>query len=183
MRFIETAISGAFVVEPRKIEDERGFFARAWCRDTALSAGLVGDFKQCNMAASRRSHTLRGLHFQRAPYEEVKVVRCTRGAIFDVVVDLRPDSPTYRKWHGVELTDANHLALYVPAGCATGYLTLADDTAIFYHTSEIYDQKSATGVRFDDPAFGIAWPAQPRVLSAQDRSWPHLDAADATSRQ
>lgn len=174
MRFIETDVEGAYVIEPSKIGDERGFFARAWCQDTFREAGLCSTIRQSNMAVSRSLGTLRGLHYQRPPFEEVKVVRCFKGAMFDVVVDLRPDSPTYLKWHGVELNDSNHLALYVPERCATGYLTLVDDTAMEYYTSQVYDPASATGVRFDDPLIGISWPLEPTVMSSQDESWAYL---------
>lgn len=174
MRFVRTNVVGAYVIEPHKIEDERGFFARAWCEDELSEAGLCPTIKQSNMAASRLKGTLRGLHLQRTPHEEVKFVRCVRGAIFDVVVDLRPDSPTYLKWHGVELNDTADLALYVPAGCATGYITLVDGAAIHYHTSEKFNTAAATGIRFDDPAIGIEWPLEPVVISAQDRTWPYI---------
>jgi dTDP-4-dehydrorhamnose 3,5-epimerase len=178
MRFVPTSVTGAYVIEPAKIRDERGFFARGWCEEEFRSAGLCTIIKQSNMAANPLAGTLRGLHFQRAPHEEVKVVRCVKGAIFDVVVDLRPASPSYLKWYGVELNDQNDLALYVPCGCATGYLTLVADAAMQYHTSERYAPSFASGVRFDDPAIGIAWPIEPTLISAQDRSWPYLAQAD-----
>jgi dTDP-4-dehydrorhamnose 3,5-epimerase len=174
MRFIATNVEGAYVIEPHKIKDERGFFARAWCEDEFTRAGLSAVIKQSNMALNPAAGTLRGLHYQRAPYEEVKVVRCVKGAIFDVVVDLRPASPTYLRWQGVELNDESDLALYVPAGCATGYLTLVPNAAMQYHTSERYVPESATGVRYDDPAIGIEWPMRPSLISQPDRAWPHL---------
>lgn len=176
MRFIATNVEGAHVIEPHKIKDERGFFARAWCEDEFERAGLCAVIKQSNMAFNPAAGTLRGLHYQRAPHEEVKVVRCVKGAIFDVVVDLRPGSRTYLKWHGVELTDDNDLALYVPAGCATGYLTLVPNAAMQYHTSERYVPEAATGVRYDDPAVGIEWPTPPTLISQQDRAWPYISA-------
>jgi dTDP-4-dehydrorhamnose 3,5-epimerase len=174
MRFVRTNVEGAYVVEPHKIEDERGFFARAWCEDELAEAGLCPRIKQSNMASSRAKGTLRGLHLQRSPHEEVKFVRCVKGAMFDVVVDLRPDSPTYLRWDGVELNDTNHLALYVPAGCATGYITLVDDTAMHYHASETFDAASATGIRFDDPIIDIEWPIEPTTMSVQDRTWRYI---------
>lgn len=174
MRFVRVDVEGAYVIEPYRIEDERGFFARAWCENELSEAGLCASIRQSNMALSHARGTLRGLHFQRAPHEEVKIIRCVKGAIFDVVVDLRPDSTTYLKWDSVELNDANHLALYVPAGCATGYITLMDDSAIHYHTSQAFNAGSATGIRFDDPSIGIQWPMEPTVMSVQDRTWPYL---------
>lgn len=172
MRFHETPIEGAWVLEPQRITDARGFFARLWCETELARQGLSTAIRQTNIGVSTRKGTLRGLHFQRAPHAEVKLIRCPRGAIFDVIVDLRPQSPTFMRWHGVELTQENCLALYVPVGFAQGYLTLRDDTEIYYHTSESYQPTSATGVRYDDPAFGIAWPAPVEVISDQDRSWP-----------
>ena len=174
MRFIATAVQGAFVIEPHKIEDERGFFARAWCEEEFRDADLVASIVQSNMAVSRIRGTLRGLHYQRAPDEEVKVVRCIKGSMFDVVVDLRQESQTYLKWYGLELNDANNLALYVPAGCATGYITFEDGTAMHYHSSTYFSPGTATGIRFDDPAIGIGWPIEAVVISEQDRTWPYL---------
>jgi dTDP-4-dehydrorhamnose 3,5-epimerase len=180
MLFHETPISSAYVIEPQRIHDDRGFFARLWCVEELSKQGLCTTIRQTNIGVSTRKGTLRGLHFQRAPHAEVKIVRCPRGAIFDVVVDLRADSPTLRRWHGVELSQDNQLALYVPEGCATGYLTLTDDTEIYYHTSAAFHPASASGVRYDDPAFGIAWPGPALVMSEQDRSWPdfHLQQGE-----
>lgn len=175
MLFHQTPIPGAYVLEPQRIRDDRGFFARLWCTDEMSKHGLSTTIRQTNIGVSTRKGTLRGLHYQREPYAEVKIVRCPRGAIFDVVVDLRPTSPTFCRWHGVELSQENQLALYVPEGCATGYLTLADDTEIYYHTSATYHPASASGVRYDDPAFGIVWPGNAEVMSEQDRSWPDFE--------
>jgi dTDP-4-dehydrorhamnose 3,5-epimerase len=172
MRFTETRVQGAWVLEPEPIVDERGFFGRLWCAREIQAHGLNSTIRQTNIGFSQRRGTLRGLHLQRAPHAEVKLVRCTRGAVFDVVVDLRPDSPTFCHWHGVELTPDNRRALYVPEGCATGYLTLTDVAEIYYHTSAFYAPDTASGVRFDDPAFGIDWPAPVTVISPADRSWP-----------
>lgn len=172
MEFHDTPIPGAFVIEPRRIADERGFFARLWCERELAAQGLDPTVRQTNIGVSRSRGTLRGLHFQRPPHAEAKLIRCPRGAIFDVIVDLRPDSPMFRHWHGVELDQGNSRALYVPAGCAQGYLTLVDDTEIYYHASAAYAPAAATGVRWDDPAFAIDWPFMPVVLSDADRDWP-----------
>jgi dTDP-4-dehydrorhamnose 3,5-epimerase len=178
MRFSPTAVLGAYVVELERREDERGFFARAWCRREFAEHGLETDFVQSNIAFSRRSDTLRGLHYQRPPHEEAKLVRCTRGAMFDVVVDLRADSPTYRCWFGIELTPENGRMLYVPRGCAHGYQTLADETETFYHVTAAYAPEAEAGVRWDDGAFGIEWPPAPeRLISPKDASWPDYRAA------
>jgi dTDP-4-dehydrorhamnose 3,5-epimerase len=174
VRFTETKVAGAFVIEPEPIADERGFFARTWCRDEFRDHGLSGSLAQCSVSFSRRKGTLRGLHYQAAPHEEVKLVRCTRGAIWDVAVDLRPDSPTYLAWHGVELTAENRAALYIPEGCAHGQLTLTDDTEVFYQMSVPFEASATRGVRWDDPAFGIAWPAPVQVINQRDRSYPDL---------
>lgn len=174
MEFQPTDIDGAFLVVPKKIGDDRGFFARAWCTHEYEAAGLKATIVQSNMAVSAQKGTLRGLHYQTAPHQEVKIVRCVRGAMFDVIVDLRPASPTYLKWVGYRLDTENHHALYVPEGCATGYMTLEDDTEMYYHTTAAYAPDSATGVRWDDPAFGIEWPLEPTVLSEQDQAWPHI---------
>jgi dTDP-4-dehydrorhamnose 3,5-epimerase len=167
-----TELSGAFVVEMTRIEDDRGFFARAWCQKEFLEFGLNPNVLQANVGFSNKKGTLRGLHLQTAPWQEAKLVRCTMGAVYDVIVDLRPDSPTHRKWIGVELTQDNRKMLYVPEGFAQGYQTLADSTEIHYLTTQFYAPGFAKGVRFDDPAFGIAWPLPIAVISSQDRGWP-----------
>ena len=172
MRFTETTVHGAYVIDVDRIGDSRGFFGRLWCEKELDQKGLVSRIKQSNIGFSPEAGTLRGLHYQESPFEEVKIVRCTRGAIFDVVVDVRRDSPTFGKWHGVELNPDNASMLYVPEGCATGYLTLQDDSEIYYNTSQFYAPDSATGVRFDDPFFAIEWPAEIKVSSDADRSWP-----------
>ena len=174
MEFEPTRLQGAFLIKPKKIVDERGFFARAWCVQEFSDHGLKDEIRQSNMAVTTTSGTLRGLHFQTKPYQEVKIVRCVRGAIFDVIVDLREDSPTYRQWQGFGLNPGNHFALYVPEGCATGYQTLIDDTEMYYHTSAVFAPDFASGVRYDDPAFGIEWPMRPTLVSAQDASWPYV---------
>jgi dTDP-4-dehydrorhamnose 3,5-epimerase len=176
MIFKETPLSGAYVIEPERINDNRGFFARVWCKKELEQHGLKGEISQSNVGFSFRKGTFRGLHFQRPPHAEVKIVRCTRGSIFDVIVDLRPESPSYKRWFGVELSAENRKMIYVPEGMAQGYATLEDSTEINYHTSEFFNAESASGVRFDDPAFGIQWPIDPAVVSEQDRNWPLLKA-------
>lgn len=172
MIFTPIEIEGAFVIEVKKIGDERGFFGRLWCKNEFANLGLKNEIVQSNIGVSTSAGTLRGLHFQRKPHQEVKIIRCPRGAIFDVVLDLRPESKTYKKWFGLELTAENAKMLYVPEGCATGYLTLKDDTEIYYHATEFYHPESATGVRFNDPTFGIHWPGEIKTLSENDKNWP-----------
>jgi dTDP-4-dehydrorhamnose 3,5-epimerase len=177
MEFTATKLGGAFLVSPRKIADQRGFFARGFCRDEFSAHGLNPNVTQLNIGFSHKTGTLRGLHYQSAPHEEAKFVRCTRGALFDVIVDLRRESPTYREWFGADLTAENALMMYVPEGCAHGYQTLADDTEMYYLTSATYAAGAAHGVRFDDPAFGISWPLPIAVISDADASWPDHGAS------
>jgi len=172
MTFLETGLEGAFVVEIEPRSDERGFFARAWCAREFNARGLVSRLVQTSLSFNRHKGTLRGMHYQVAPHEEAKLVRCTRGALYDAIIDLRPDSPTYTRWFATELTADNHRMLYVPPGFAHGYQTLVDDTEVFYHVSEFYVAESGRGVRWDDPVFGIPWPAAVTVISANDRNWP-----------
>lgn len=173
MIFRETPIPGAFVVEPERIEDERGFFARTWCEREFREHGLDPRLAQCSVSFNRRAGTLRGMHYQAAPHGEAKLVRCTMGAIYDVVVDLRPDSPAFRRWTAVELSARNRRMLYIPQGLAHGFQTLEPDTEVFYQISEFYHPESARGVRWNDPAFGIEWPeAAERVLSDRDAGYP-----------
>jgi dTDP-4-dehydrorhamnose 3,5-epimerase len=174
MQFTETPLKGAFLIEIQKIGDERGFFGRSWCHREMQKAGLDANIAQINTSFSRQAGTLRGLHFQLAPYQESKMIRCTRGSVYDVIVDLRPDSPTFCRWFGAELTQDNHLALYSPKGFAQGFLTTCDDTEITYFASDPYAPGKDRGVRFDDPAFGIQWPMPPAVLSDKDRNWPNF---------
>jgi dTDP-4-dehydrorhamnose 3,5-epimerase len=176
VNFTETHIPGAFVVDLERREDDRGFFARAWDVDEFAQHGLSTRLVQANVSFNRAAGTLRGMHFQRAPHEEAKLIRCTRGAVYDVIVDLRPDSEMFKRWLGVELSAENGSALYVPEGCAHGYQTLTDGTETFYLVSESYAPESEGGVRWDDPAFGIAWPpADRRVISPKDASWPDFE--------
>ena len=169
----ETEIPGAFVIEPEPVADERGSFARIFDADEFAERGLETEFVQWSVSFNERTGTLRGLHFQREPHAETKLVRCTRGSLFDVIVDLRPDSPAFTRWAAVELSADNRRALYIPKGLAHGFQTLADGTEVVYAITEPYAPDSAAGVRWDDPAFGIDWPpAEDRVMSEKDRSWP-----------
>ena len=177
MIFEHTQIPGVCLIKPERISDDRGFFARIWCVREFEVAGLSTNIVQTNLSVSKKKGTLRGLHYQRGTHAEVKLVRCPRGAIYDVAVDLRPDSPTYKEWVGVDLNEDNGHMLYVPEGCAQGLLTLTDQTEIYYHTSAEYSSQAATGIRYDDPAFSIKWPETVYVISAQDKSWPDYSAS------
>jgi dTDP-4-dehydrorhamnose 3,5-epimerase len=176
MKFSATCLEGPYVVEPERLEDDRGFFARSWCQREFDALGLHSGLVQSNIGFNHKRGTLRGLHYQVAPHQEVKLVRCTRGAVWDVIVDLRPWSPTRGKWIGLELSEDNHKMLYVPAGFAHGYQTLTDDCELTYQTTEFFAPDAARGVRFDDPAFTISWPLEVRVISDRDRSWPDYTA-------
>ena len=166
MDFEACTVDGAWIIAPRDRPDERGTFSRLFCAATLQSRGLEAYFPQVNVARSIRAGTLRGMHLQRPPHAEVKIVRCNRGSAFDVVLDLRPDSPTFRRWFGLELSGENGRMLYVTAGCAHGYQTLVDGAEVMYFTSTPYAPSAATGVRHDDPAFGIRWPMPPTSISA-----------------
>jgi dTDP-4-dehydrorhamnose 3,5-epimerase len=179
MIFTETMLPGAFLVDAEPHEDTRGFFARAWCAREFEQHGLTTRVAQVNMASNLRRGTLRGMHYQSVPHAETKFVRCTRGALYDVIVDLRPNSPTYTQWFGIELSFANRRALYVPEGFAHGYLTLVDETEAFYQVSEFYAPDAEQGVRWNDPAFAIEWPLEVHVISEKDLSWPDFHAVDA----
>ena len=179
MRFQFTALDGAVVIDLDRIEDERGFFARAWCRREFGENGLDADFVQENVGFSIAAGTMRGLHFQRSPFSEVKLVRCTSGAVWDVAVDLRPGSPTYLRSAGVELSAERRNMLYVPEGCAHGYLTLTDSAEVRYLTSQYYAADAVGGVRYDDAALGIEWPREVAVVSEQDLSWPLVTTPSA----
>jgi dTDP-4-dehydrorhamnose 3,5-epimerase len=172
MRFTETKVAGAFLIEPEPIADERGFFARTWCREEFSEHGLNPELAQANISFNYRKGTLRGLHYQEAPHQEAKLVRCTRGAIWDLALDLRPGSTTYRAWFGIELSADNRAMLYVPEGCAHGFLTLTDAAEVAYQMSAPYAPGAARGVRFDDPAFGIEWPGEVVVINERDRGYP-----------
>jgi len=172
MRFNETELCGAWLIEPEPARDERGFFARTFCAREFTDRGLTSCFVQHNTSHSGTRGTLRGMHFQRAPHAEVKVVSCLKGALWDVIIDLRPESPTYRRWQGFELTADNRRQLYVPEGFAHGFQTLCDDTEAGYLISAFYAPEAADGVRHDDPAFAIAWPLPVSVISEKDAAWP-----------
>jgi dTDP-4-dehydrorhamnose 3,5-epimerase len=173
MRFIETELAGAFIVEPERIEDERGFFARTWCAREFEAQGLEPRLAQCSVSFNRAKGTLRGLHFQkRRP--EAKLVRCTRGTAWDVIVDLRRDSPSFGRWVAVELGAENRRAIYVPAGLAHGFQTLADDCELLYQMSEFFDASLSGGVRWDDADLAIAWPLPVAAISQRDRELPRL---------
>jgi len=177
MIFRDTGVGGVRVVEPERHDDERGFFARTWDAEEFAREGLSSELVQTSISYNRKQGTLRGMHYQAAPHEEAKLVRCTAGAIFDVAVDLRHGSPTFRAWVGVELSAENRLALYVPEGCAHGFLTLADDSEVGYQISAPHVPDAARGVRFDDPAFAIAWPGEIVVVNARDASYPDVESA------
>jgi dTDP-4-dehydrorhamnose 3,5-epimerase len=175
MHFHNTPIHGAYLVELERRGDARGFFARFFCEKEFAGAGAESRYTQVNNSLSPRKGTLRGLHYQLAPSAEAKVARCIQGAFYYVIADLRPDSPTYRSWYGAELNNENRLMMYVPRGCATGLLTLADDTESLYLVSDFYAPERERGIRYDDPWLGIKWPGEPVEISAKDSSWPHFD--------
>ncbi len=172
MLFHETKLSGAFVIDQEPHADERGFFARSWCQNEFKTHGLQTQIRQCNTSFNLTKGTIRGLHFQIFPYMEAKLIRCTRGLIFDVMVDIRPDSSTFLQWVGYELSDENHRSLFVPEGFAHGYQTLVDNTEVFYQVSEFYHPQSSCELRWDDPAIGITWPIKPRSMSKKDAEAP-----------
>lgn len=176
MLFRETEVSGAFEIVPELKCDERGFFARTWCRREFEAQGLNARLEQCSVSFNLRKGTLRGMHWQADPFEETKVVRCTQGAIYDVALDLRKNSPTYKKWAAVILSAAKRNMLYIPDGCGHGFITLQDETEISYQISEFYNPDSARGVRWDDLAFGIVWPIPVEVISERDRTYPDFES-------
>jgi dTDP-4-dehydrorhamnose 3,5-epimerase len=173
VKFVPTELEGAYVLELEPREDERGSFARTWCRDELAEHDLVNELAQCSISRNTRAGTLRGMHFQQSPHEEAKLVRCTRGAIFDVIIDLRPSSPTHAKWIGVELEAERGTAVFVPKGFAHGFQTLVDGAEVLYMISDPYAPEAASGVRWDDSAFAIRWPyASDRTISERDLAWP-----------
>jgi dTDP-4-dehydrorhamnose 3,5-epimerase len=175
VKFTATDLPGAFLIDLEPIADERGFFARSWCGDEFAAHGLDAALAQCNISFNRRKGTLRGMHFQAAPYGEAKLVRCTMGAIHDVIIDLRPESSTFLRHLAVELTVENRRALFVPEGFAHGFQTLIDDSEVFYQMSRSFVAEAASGVRWDDPAFQITWPEAERTISERDRQWPDFN--------
>jgi len=171
MNFEQTKLAGAYLIDIKKMVDERGFFARSWCQKEFEAHGIVATIVQANMSFNHKQGTLRGMHYQVAPYRETKLVRCTRGAIYDVIVDLRTDSPTYLQWIGAELTADNRRMLFVPIGFAHGFQTLSDASEVFYQVSEFYTPGAERGARYNDPTFGITWPLAVTVISEKDANW------------
>jgi dTDP-4-dehydrorhamnose 3,5-epimerase len=178
MQFKALPIEGAFLIELELAEDARGFFARVFCAEAFAERGLKTDFEQRSLSRNRRRGTLRGLHYQAAPHEETKIVRCTRGAAFDVIVDLREASPTYLRWHAEELTAENGAGIYIPPGCAHGFQTLIDETDIYYEITPAYVPEAARGIRYDDPDLGIFWPLADAVISDRDLQMPRVAKVD-----
>jgi len=183
MTFERTALDGVLIIRPDPQTDERGFFARTWCDREARDHGLAPTWVQCSISYNTRRGIVRGLHYQRAPYEEAKLVRCTMGRIHDVVLDVRPKSPSFGRHLALELSAMNRLAVYVPPGYAHGFQVLEDGSEVFYQISEFYAPTHAAGVRWDDPALGIRWPVSPATLSDRDRALPDLSVPDAASKQ
>ena len=176
MIFTETKLPGAYVVDLQERHDNRGFFARAWCRNELQDQGIPMQVVQANLAHTEKRGTLRGMHYQIPPHAELKFFRCIRGGIYDVMLDLRPESPTFGQWLGIELSAENRRAVYIPAGFAHGYQTLTDDAEVFYMVSEAYAPGAESGIRWNDPAFGIEWPiTENLILSDKDLNWPDYD--------
>ena len=171
MKFIETKLKGAYVIEIEPIVDHRGFFARSWCEQEFRDRGLNPSLVQCNISFNTKKGTLRGMHYQTKPYEEAKLVRCTQGAIYDVIIDIRPESATFKKWFAVELSGNNHKMLYIPEGFAHGFQTLKDNTEVFYQMSEFYHPSGVRGIRWDDPEFQIKWRLENKIISERDLSY------------
>lgn len=183
MIFCETQLKGAFIIEIDPKHDTRGFFARAWCAKELEAYKLRSDFVQCNISFSPNEGILRGLHYQKPPYQEVKLIRCTQGAIYDVIVDLRSESPTYLQWFGIELNSQNRRSLYVPEGFAHGFQTLEDNSEVCYPVTQFYTPDAEAGVRWDDPLFAIEWPeADPRIISDKDRCWPDHGISESSGQ-
>ena len=172
MIFKETKLKGAFVIEPERFCDSRGFFARTFCQREFIQHGLNPRVVQCNVSFNKKKGTLRGMHHQIAPHQEVKLVRCTAGAIYDVIIDLRPNSLTFKKWLAVELTAENRKIVYIPEGFSHGFMTLTDDTEVFYQMSQFYAPESSVGIRWNDPFFGVIWPGEVAVVSDRDKNYP-----------
>jgi len=175
MKFIPTLLSGVYIIEPEFLEDERGEFSRIFCRKEFEDMGLNPNIAQCNISFNHNKGTLRGMHYQVEPHAEAKLVRCTRGSIYDVIIDLRPEMPEFRKWFSVELSAENQKMLYIPEGFAHGFQTLTDNTEIFYQMSESYFPENARGVRWDDPCFNIKWPEDNRIISKKDLEYPDFN--------
>ncbi len=174
MKFTETKLKGTYIIEPELLTDERGFFARSWCQKEFTERGLNPNLVQCNISFNLKKGTLRGMHYQTKPYEEAKLVRCTTGAIHDVIIDLRPESSTFKQWVAVELTAENRKMLYIPEGIAHGFQTLVDNTEVFYQMSEFYHPDLARGIRWNDPELSLEWPLKEFIISEKDTSYPLL---------
>ena len=172
MKYGSTILPDVWIVDLERHVDERGYFARSWCEKEFGDQGLNPRLVQCSISFNLRRGTLRGMHYQAAPHAEVKLVRCTRGAVYDVVLDLRPNSPTFTRWMAVELSADNGRAVYIPKDCAHGFQTLTDEAEVFYQMSEVYHPESARGVRWDDPAFAIQWPGDDKIVSSRDTAFP-----------
>ena len=177
MKFSDIGLKDAKLIELSPFQDERGLFARTFCEQEFEGAGIINSFAQMNLSENKYSGTLRGLHFQNAPHAEAKYIRCVKGAIYDVILDVRPDSPTYREWRGFELSETNGAGLYAPKGFAHGFITLRDDTTVVYMSSDPYAPGAEGGVRWNDPQFDIQWPIEPKTMSDKDRNWPDFPLA------
>lgn len=173
MKICECILKGAHIIELEPIYDQRGFFARAWCKNEFLKCGLKTDIVQANLAFNRERGTVRGMHFQTPPWQETKTVQCVKGSVYDVIIDLRPQSPTYLRWMGIELSDENRTVLYIPEGFAHGYQAMTDGACLFYQSTQFFAADHASGVRYDDEVFNIAWPLTARNVSEKDLSWPY----------
>lgn len=180
MIFHETKLPAVFEIQVEPKVDDRGFFARTWCQKECEERGLNPKLVQCNVSFNKQKGTLRGMHYQAAPYAETKLVRCTQGSIYDVILDLRQESPAFKQWVSVVLTSQKRNMVYIPEGCAHGFLTLEDQSEVFYQMSEFYNAESARGVRWDDPAFEISWPARVEVISERDRTYPNFESVQCT---
>ncbi len=181
MQFTRTNIPDAYIISLDPQRDERGFFARAWCQRELEEHGLCADVVQCNIGFSEKAGTVRGIHWQNEPHDEVKIVRCTRGGVFDVMVDVRPNSPTYGQHHAMELKAADRTLLYIPTGVGHGYQTLFDDSEVFYQTSQFYHAESCDGLRYNDPALAIDWPLEVSVIADRDLTWPDFALRSAAA--
>ncbi|MHA7646500.1 dTDP-4-dehydrorhamnose 3,5-epimerase [Nitrosopumilus sp. S4] len=175
MNFVETTLEGCYVIEIEKISDDRGFFARSWDKKVFEKNGLDSNLVQCNISFNKKKGTLRGMHFQKPPFSETKLVRCTRGKIFDVIIDLRKDSNTYKKWFSIELSAVNHKMLYIPEGFAHGFQTLEDNSEVFYQMSKIYNSEYAQGILWNDTAFNLEWPLDVSNMSEKDKNFPSFN--------
>jgi len=182
MLFTETKLKGAYIIDVKRLEDERGFFGRSYCKQEMEEYGLNTNMVQANVSYNKKKATLRGMHMQAAPYAETKLVRCTRGAIYDVIIDMREDSETYKQWIGVELTADNYRMLFVPEGFAHGFITLEDNTDVTYNVTQYYTPGSERGIRWNDPAFNIVWPIAPEIISEKDRAVPDFEVTNATPK-